>query len=456
MINLDVSGRVHKLTINLRTLWYTIRSTYWFLPAMMVLASMILCFIVIYIDYRIIGTEWIESFDWFTVNTPDGARALLSTVAGSMITVAGVVFSITIVALTLASGQFGPRLLENFMRDRGNQIVLGTFIATFIYCLLLLRTIKGGDNSFIPQLSVTVALLLALMSMSVLIYFIDHAATSIQASNVIRVAAGNLHNAIDEMFPEKIGEGKKVRESWWVAPEGMPSDFDEKSKPVYAGGSGYLRVMDDQGLLDLASSRGLIIKIEYKPRDYVVSGMPLAYIWPGSSIDEDLIDDIRGSFILGKKRTSEQDVEYMIDQLVEIAVRALSPGINDPFTAIMCIDNLTSALGRVAGRINPSSHIYDKNNQLRLIVSTTTFTNLLDAAFNQIRQYGRDSVSVTIRLLESLAVLAVLVSRKTDKEAIVRHAGMIKRGSDSGVVEELDRRDVLERYEKVLASAGYL
>lgn len=437
-----------------KALWYSIRSSYWYLPALMMLSAIILSFLMIYIDYSILQSDWIKSFDWFTLKTPDGARALLSTVAGSMITVAGVVFSITIVALTLASGQFGPRLLENFMRDRGNQIVLGTFIATFIYCLLLLLIIRGGDNSFVPQLSITFALVLAVLSISVLIYFIDHAAKSIQVSNVIDVAKRNLDSIVEEMFPEKIGHGRKEFSSWWIAPGGLPPDLNEESGPVRTGSSGYLRVMDINRLMGLSSSRNLILKIEYKPGDFVVEGRPLAYVWPKSKLDEDLKNDIKGSFILGKRRTSEQDAKYAIDQIVEIAVRALSPGINDPFTAIMCIDNLTSALCIVAGRSIPLAFRYDKQNQLRVITKAITFTNLLDASFNQIRQYSQSSASVTIRLMEAIAVIAEEVSREEDKEALLRHAGMIKRGSDSGLPEELDRKNVEERYCKVLELLG--
>lgn len=420
----------------------------------MVIFSVFLSFTTIYIDYRVIKTEWIESFEWFTVNTPDGARALLSTVAGSMITVAGVVFSILIVALTLASSQFGPRLLENFMRDRGNQVVLGTFISTFVYCLLLLRTIRGGDSSFIPQLSVTVALLLAIFSISVFIYFIDHAATSIRASNVINGAKSNLDKAIEDLFPEKIGHGRKDLGSWWISPEELPADFSEESRPVAAPSSGYVRVVDNHGLMDLSTSRNLILKIEHKPGDFVVEGRALVYVWPGEELDGDTKGDIEGSFILGTKRTSEQDAEYAIDQLVEIAVRALSPGINDPFTAIMCIDNLTSALCEVAGRSTPSAYRYDQQNQLRIIAKTTTFTNLLDASFNQIRQYGQSSAAVTIRLLESIAVIAGAVSGEIEKEALLRHAKMIRRGGYNGLPEELDRKDVEDRYVKVLELLG--
>lgn len=427
------------------------RSSFWFIPALMVASSIILSFIMIYLDANIIKTNWIEKLGWIYENKPEGARSLLSTVAGSMITVAGVVFSITIVALTLASTQYGPRLLGNFMRDRGNQIVLGTFIATFTYCLLILRTIRGGeDSSFVPHLSVTVGVVFAILSISVLIYFIHHAATSIQASNVISRVSDNLARTIELTFPNKIGQGKTDLPDWWNAPNDLPSDFEENLHPVLAKNSGYLRVIDNIGILDLAVGEDLILKVENHPGDFIVKGSPIVRVWPASKGSSEIQSKINNTLLIGNKRTSEQDTEFAIDQLVEIAVRALSPGINDPFTAIMCIDHLSVALSKVVGRVAPSALRYDHNNQLRVIAKPKIFDDLLNSAFNQIRQYGRGSVSVTIRLLESLIVIASNTSRDKDKNAIRQHGEMIKRSSDESLPEQLDRKDVDQRYTQLM------
>jgi len=435
----------------LSAIWYTVSASFWFLPALMVSSSILLSFIMIYLDANVIKISWIESLGWIYENKPEGARALLSTVAGSMITVAGVVFSITIVALTLASTQYGPRLLGNFMRDKGNQVVLGTFIATFTYCLLILRTIRGGeDSSFVPHLSVTIGVLFAIFSISVLIYFIHHAATSIQASNVISGVSKNLEYTIDRTFPERIGQGKTELPDWWNAPNELPPDFEDNLYSVLSTQSGYLRVIDNIGILDLAIDKDLILKVENHPGDFIVKGSPVVRVWPGNKVDTDLQSQISSTLLIGKKRTSEQDTEFAIDQLVEIAVRALSPGINDPFTAIMCIDHLSVALSRVAGRSTPSSLRYDNNNKLRVIAKPKTFDDLVNSAFNQIRQYGRSSVSVTIRLLESLIVIASNTGRDSDKETIRRHGEMIKRGSDEALPEELDRKDVDQRYTQLM------
>lgn len=455
MDQINLISRIKSLILRVDTFWYSVRSSYWFIPAIMMIGAVVLYFVMIYIDNYVVNVEEISYLKWLSVNKPEGARSLLSTVAGSMITVTGVVFSITIVALTLASSQFGPRLLENFMQDRGNQIVLGTFIATFVYCILLLRTVRGGENSiFIPHLSITVGFILTMMSIVVLIYFIHHAATSIQASNVITKTGGNLDKAIDKLFPEKIGQGKKVSGTWWVAPEEAPGQLGENRAPVYAGSSGYVRVLDNSGIMSIARSNDLIIEILYKPGDFIVEGSPLAYVVPGDSFTDGLGSDVTGSFIIGRKRTIEQDSEYAIHQLVEIAVRALSPGINDPFTAIMCIDCLTSALCKVAEREIPSPYRYDEKNQLRVIARTVAFPKLMDSSFNQIRQYGRQSAAVTIRLLDSLAVIARKVTREEDKKAVLRHADMIKRGSEEGLPELNDRKDAKESYVKILEALG--
>ncbi len=435
----------------LRATWYTISASFWFLPALMVASSILLSFMMIYLDANVVKISWIESLGWIYENKPEGARSLLSTVAGSMITVAGVVFSITIVALTLASTQYGPRLLGNFMRDRGNQVVLGTFIATFTYCLLILRTIRGGeDSSFVPHLSVTVGVVFAIFSISVLIYFIHHAATSIQASNVISVVSKNLEYTIDLTFPELIGQGKSELPDWWNTPSELPPDYEDNLYSVLASESGYLRVIDNIGILDIAIEDDLILRIENHPGDFIVKASPIVMVWPGSKVDEEMQNRIRSTLLVGNKRTSEQDAEFAIDQLVEIAIRALSPGINDPFTAIMCIDNLSVALSRVAGRTAPSALRYDKNNKLRVIAKPKIFEDLMNSAFNQIRQYGRTSVSVTIRLLESLIVIASNTNRDIDKQSIRQHAEMIKRGSDEALPEELDRKDVDQRYTQLM------
>lgn len=439
----------------LKALWYNIGSSYWFLPAAMVSSAVILSFLMIYIDANIIKTGWIESLGWLYSNKPEGARALLSTVAGSMITVAGVVFSITIVALTLASSQYGPRLIVNFVRDRGNQFVLGTFISTFVYCLLLLRTIRADEeSSFVPHLSVSFAVVLAILSISVLIYFIHHVAISIQATSIITSVSNDLEKSIRSLFPDKIGLGRHELREWWRSTGDVPESFEENCKEIHIVKSGYIRSINNDGLLSITTGADIILKLLYTPGDFVVKGEVILEAWPKDKITDKVITDLLECFILGSRRTNEQDVEFAIDQLVEVAVRALSPGINDPFTAINCIDRLSLALSELAERILPGELRYDKDNNLRVIAKNLTFSDLLDASFNQIRQYGRDSASVTIRLMECLLIIANHIHREEDKDAIICQAEMIRRGSIDGLPEENDRHDLDMRYHNLCEVLG--
>ncbi|MBD1835321.1 DUF2254 domain-containing protein [Cyanobacteria bacterium FACHB-472] len=430
--------------IKLGKLWDSLHSSYWFVPTLMVVIAIALAFGMLSLD-RAGKSGPLESLGWIYTGGPDGARTLLSAVAGSMITVAGTAFSITIVALTLASSQFGPRLMRNFMQDTGNQVVLGTFIGTFIYCLLVLRTVRGDDyNVFVPQISVTLGIVLAFASIGVLIYFIHHVSTSMQASHIIRDVGRELDNAIDRLFPQKIGQGKSAPKQRSVAE--IPAEFDKEATPILATASGYLQAIDDELLMKIATSKDLLLRLKYRPGKFIVEGSELVMIWPGERVNKKLTQHLNQAFIFGEQRTEQQDVEFPINQLVEIAARAISPGINDPFTAIQCINQMSAALCRLAERDFPSPYRYDNDNNLRVIANPVTFAELLDAAFNQIRQYSKPDVAVVIRLLEAIALIASRTENKKDRAALLRHAQMIQRSSQENISEELDRKDVEERY----------
>ena len=430
--------------IKLGKLWDSLHSSYWFVPTLMAASAIALAFMMLSLD-RAGKSGPIEKLAWIYTGGPDGARTLLSTIAGSMITVAGTAFSITIVALTLASSQFGPRLLRNFMQDTGNQVVLGTFIATFIYCLLVLRTVRGDDyNVFVPQLSVTVGIVLAIASIGVLIYFIHHASTSIQAWHVITEVGSDLDKAIDRLFPQKIGYGGAGEKRRWV--EEIPVGFDREASPIFATNTGYLQAIDDDKLMKIAKSKDLLVRIKHRPGKFVVQGSELLRVWPGERVNEKLTEQLNEAFILGKQRTEQQDVEFCVNQLVEVAVRAISPGVNDPFTAIRCIDQLSAGLCRLAEREFPSPYRYDDDNNLRVIVDPVTFAKLTDDAFNQIRQYSKPDVAVRIRMLEAIAVIATHTCNKKDRAALLHHANAIERSSREEVAQECDYKDIEERY----------
>ncbi|HBB36022.1 MAG TPA: DUF2254 domain-containing protein [Cyanobacteria bacterium UBA8803] len=443
--------------IKLGKVWDSLHSSYWFVPTIMAGMAIALAFTMLSLD-RAGKSGPIEKFGWIYTGSPDGARTVLSTIAGSMITVAGTAFSITVVALTLASSQFGPRLMRNFMQDTGNQVVLGTFIATFIYCLLVLRTVRGDNyHVFVPQLSVTVGILLAIASIGVLIYFIHHASTSIQASQVIGEVSKDLDKAIDRLFPQKIGSGGSGDKRRWV--EEIPIGLDREASLILATSSGYLQAIDEDKLLKLAKSKDFVVRLKHRPGKFVVQGSELMRVWPGERVNEKLTQQLNEVFILGKQRTEQQDVEFCINQLVEVAVRAISPGINDPFTAMQCIDRLSAALCRVAEREFPCPYRYDDDNNLRVIADPVTFAKLTDDTFNQIRQYSKPDVAVRIRMLEAIAVIATRTCNNKDRAALLHHANAIKGSSWEEVDQECDRKDIEERYlvaVKELDSCRYL
>ena len=426
-------------------LWDSLHSSFWFVPTLMLVMAIGLSFVTIGIDQST-ETNIIEKLGWAYSLGPNGSRAILSAIAGSMMSVATTAFSITIVALQLASSQFGPRLLRNFMRDTGNQVVLGTFIATFVYCLMVLRTINGvEENEFVPHLAVTVGIGLAIASIGVLIYFIHHSAASIQVDRVIKKVGDDLDQTIDRLFPKQIGRnGSQQSEAESLA--AIPADFDRLSGSIQAPKSGYIQAIDDNQLMQIATEHNLLLRVEQRPGRFVVKGSQLMRVFPAEKIDRQLAAKIADTVVLGIQRTEQQDLEFSIDQLVEIAARALSPGINDPFTAIRCIDQLSAALCHLVQQKIPSPYRYDDRHRLRVNTEPLEFADAIDAAFNQIRQYGQSSVAVTMRLLEAIATIAPFTHRKLDLTALKRHADAIERGSHAGIKEELDLQAVKERY----------
>ncbi len=443
--------------IKLGKLWDSINSSYWFVPALMAIGTAAIAFGLLRLD-KLGYYGPIQKWGWIYTGSPEGARAVLSTVAGSTIGITATAFSITIVALQLASSNFGPRILRSFMQDVGNKVVLGTFISTFVYSLLVLRAIYGSAedrNQFVPHLSVTVGIILAVICTGVLIYFIHHASTIIQVSYVISQISQELDDAVERLFPKKIG----LREpDYKRSQKEIPDDFDDEAFPVRASIRGYVQAIDTDKLMDIACEHNLMVKILTRPGKFVIKGGYLVKIFSmetdnSTTLFNDIQKQIHQAFILGRERTEQQDIEFPINQLVEIALRALSPSLNDPFTAIRCIDHLSAGLSRLAQTDFPSPYRYDGFDNLRVIAHAVTFTELTDVAFNQIRQNCSSDVAVTIRLLESIAVIAEYTENDRDRKALRRHADLVLKGSQ-GLPFEEDKQDVEQRYAEVLKANG--
>lgn len=423
--------------------WDRVRSSFWFVPSIMVSGTVMFTFVSLAID-EAVADRLLHGWGWIYTGSAEGASTILGTVAGSMITVAGLVFSLTLVALTLASSQFGPRLLRNFMRDTTNQVVIGTFISTFMYCLLVLRSIRRENvGLFVPHLSVTLAVLLALVSLVLLIYFIHHVAMSIQADEVIARVYDELIQGIDRMFPEHIGRSSP-RNAAGPSDTRLPETFAREARPVVADKDGYLQLIDPEALLKLAEKEDLLLRVEMRPGHYIIMGNPLLWAWPGDRIDERIVAKVNAAFVMGSYRNPVQDIEFSINQLVEIAVRALSPGMNDPFTPITCLDRLGSALCRLAQREMPSPYRHDEQNRLRVVAPPVTFPAIVNTSFNHIRQSARTNAVVTIRLMETIIQIAGLANRQEDRTELLRYTEMIALGAREALPEDEDRRAVEE------------
>lgn len=380
--------------MKLRALWDKVSTSLWFIPAVMVSGGAILSFLTVAVDRRIIDAPGRTVLLYG--GGAEGARAVLGTIASSMMTVAGVVFSITIVALTLASQQFGPRILRNFMEDTGNQIVLGTFIATFVYCLLVARTVRGGDDyQFVPHIAVTGGVLLAIISLGVLIYFIHHVANSIRAETILARVAVDLDAAIDRLYPEEIGE-EKAPASWEIDPA-----LTVRTE-VVAPHDGYLQAIDHEAVMEIAVRTGTVLKFLVEPSDFIERGDVLVEVYARDPIDDRTRGSLEGAFRIGISRSPVQDVAFPLRQLVEVAVRALSPGVNDPFTAMNSIDRISAGIHRLGRRRFPSALRHDEEGRLRIIAPHKEYEQIVKEGLRPLREAAERSPVVSDYLGKSL------------------------------------------------------
>lgn len=432
--------------------WEHIRASYWFVPSLMLFAAALLSWVVVRLDAELDTSRFF--FDgWGYSGDSEGASAVLSTVAGSMITIAGVVFSITLVALSLASSQFGPRMLRNFIRDRVNQVALGAFVSTFLYCLLVLRTVRHDASApFVPHLAVGLAVVLAVASIFVLIYYIHHVAVNIQADTLIDDIHADLRQMMDTLYPHEIGKSKADDVDRGHADLSDSHHFDRPPARVRSVHDDYIQAIDPEALLTAAVAHDLTVRIDRRPGDYVLTGASMLSVWPADKLNEAIAEELLACAIFGAQRTATQDIEFAVDQMVEIAARALSPGINDPFTAITCVDRLGSALARLAQRELPPSLRVDENGTPRVIAQPVDFADVLDAAFNALRQFAHGNAPVTIRMLEVLTEIEALATRREDRAALERHAMMLMRSAEAGLTETDDSADVRRRYLPLLAA----
>ncbi|HET9240125.1 MAG TPA: DUF2254 domain-containing protein [Oligoflexus sp.] len=407
----------------LRVLWNKLNAGYWMIPTLMAVGALGVSYLVVLLDMRF-STGKQESWWLGYTGGADGARSVLSAIASSMINVAGVVFSITVVILSLATQQFGTYILRSFMRDRSNQTVLGVFLGTYLYCLMLLRSVRGRDDDmpsasqFIPYIGVTLGLILAMISLGYLIFFIHHLAHSIKSSNLVAHSGRDFIQAIERLFPQEVTR---------------PSSHIHSAPPsegtlVTSLNAGYLQAVDGDGLVRLGAEKDVLIVLRARPGSFIGAGDPLALIAsdPRQDFGDDMITRIRSAFILGDERTIDQDVSFGIEALVELVIRALSPGINNPVTALQCIDRLRDGLSRLAARPVPAAYRQDSQGVPRFHAEPLRFVELLDLSFGRLVYGARHHPDVLLSLLRALHILRKRVTDVLDQEAIMRHVRRIE------------------------------
>ncbi|MCG7844333.1 MAG: DUF2254 domain-containing protein [Methanomassiliicoccales archaeon] len=436
------------IVIKLRSIWNQLKSSFWFLPTLTILMTIGGAALTIYLD-TIFDFKPTGVIQYILPSSVNSARSVLSTISGAMIGVAGTVFSITLVALTLASSQFGSRLLRNFMHDRTNQIVLGAYVSTFVYCLFVLNAVNDNDGiEFIPGISILIAISAAVINIFLLIVFIHHISMSIQADNVISDVSSSLSKNLESLFPEIIGEDTGQNKE--ADPDLFKIAFGQRNF-VTSSKNGYLEYVDYDNIFNIAKEHDSLIKLMFRPGDHLVSGSITMEIISEDDIPNEVIKKLQDLLIIGKVRTPYQDAEFSINQMVEIAARALSPGINDPYTAIACIDNLTSTLCQLTQVKFPSSYRYDEDGVLRVIADVLTFEGMLGTAFNQIRQFSGGSPAVVIRLMEAMVTINHFVRTDEQRKCVKKHVGMILRLAESSFKEKNDISDLKERSKLILA-----
>jgi uncharacterized membrane protein len=432
-----------------------LRTNLWLVPGIQVLAAIALFAVTLNLDhaaYR--GVFTLPS--WVISGTADAARQILTTIAAAVITVVGVVFSIILVTLTLASTQFGPRMLRNFIRDRGTQLTLGTFVATFVYAVLVLVSIgTGSHGNFVPHIGVTVTLAMMVADMAVLIYFIHHTAMSIQLPQVIASIARDLSGAIEvQGGHDGRGRSEAVREAG-PSPSELRTRMKEDGGVVRAPASGYLQFIRHRILVQFAADADAVIALDYRPGHFLVQGHPFAAVWPAEAADR-VGEALGRANITGPHRTLTQDISFGIDQLVEIAIRALSPAVNDTFTAMTCIDWLGDSLCKVTRRWHPVQVHRDSAGYIRVLTAEPSHERLVQRAFEKIRQDSQGMPAVMIRQLDSLVKIMADTSSAGQRRVLLDQAAMIQRASERSVPEGADRDDIRRRHEEVLAADSQL
>lgn len=422
-----------------------IKTSFWFTPCLILSLTLLGCLSLLLIDLYA-GLDSLSWLNFLYHANADITRDLLTTVASSVMTVVSITFSITIVALTNASSQFGPRLIRNFMEDPSTQIVLGVFISLFVYCLVLVRmTDDFAAGAFLPGLTMAGAIVMTLSGILLLIYFIHHVSLNLQSDSVIDNVYSELQSSISQIFKQQKMEEDTDTPTDIKQTQATKSEVKKREQFKFQSQScGYIQAINYADLTNVMSKLDGHLNVLVNPGDFVVNRMVVmtSDIEQFSKEDEQTLHEC---FTLGPKRTPIQDPEFAVHQLVEIALRALSPGINDPYSAIACIDKLTAAICDLTQKNFPEGITYDNNGTERVTYKTTSFENLANIAFNQIRQYSQSCLAVQLRQIEGIIRIAEQANHSTHWSFVFHQRLMLEHGLEQQQLVDLDKKEVSSR-----------
>ncbi len=429
-------------------LWDGVRTSFWFVPALMGGLAVVLVWLAHEGDVWISAQPAPDIPAVVYVSAGDDARDVVSTLLGSMMTMTSLVFSITMVVLTLAASQFGPRLIRNFMDSPHTQVVLGTFVMTTIYCLLALGTI-GSRSSDQQQahVSVSIAIGLVLLSLALLVFFLHFLARSIIAESVIERVGKELSSLWDELepVPEQPGLDAKAQ---------LPGDYRTGAALFGPRRDGYVATIDFPQLVQLAEREDVLIGLDFGPGDYVVQDGLGIGVYPASRSSRQMRVAVQKAITIAYQRTPAQDPEFSVRHLVEIGVRALSPGVNDPYTAVAVINQLSTSLCRLMGRALPAGQLHDTQGRLRVLCRRPTYSTLVGAAFNQLRQNSGGAALVYIHLIEALHRIAEFAQLEVQRDALRQQLKVVCESAARSIPEEYDRQAIEIRAQAAMEKLG--
>ncbi|WP_262029202.1 DUF2254 domain-containing protein [Microvirga sp. Mcv34] len=422
----------------IRNIIVLLRGQLWILPLILSVLALGLAYWVLTFGPSLLegwggGELW-----WIYGGDASSARGLLSSLLSGLMTMFSLVVSVTFVILTLAANQLGPRLVPNFMGDRQIQAVIGLFLGTILYVLFVLRSLNeqlGSEG--VPHAAVTIGSVLTVVCLFALLFYVHKVARAIVADNIVARVAHDLHNNVRSMLPET-GEGDGA----------MPDDIPPKAGTVSLGRSGYIQVIDYDRLVSVACREGALLEVKVRAGHFVLAGGEHVVVHAVRPLDNETVAAIRDAAVIGEERSPAQDLEHGLRQLVEIALRALSPGINDPHTAMAVLDRLGAALEEIFQRSLPPTLLHDPQGAVRVIARRSDVQGLSDAAFDPIRQAGQEIPAVLIRMADVLGQLASIVRRREARDAVVQHLGKLVETAEAARLAPCDRAAILLRIEQ--------